>query len=234
MADYDISDQRTIPFVARIEHYYTPKCVQQNHAQRLSCTRQEKHFIFVAHQTNCAWSSLKPKINWFNFFFLVNSSWKLTESARMLTSANAPLMMPKPKPETYDKICLLSMIRELSATSLRPFSVLRRTLYNPNLNASCKRQKPILQTTFFLCQNEWQITWIKTEQINPIDVYDLSGTKTNQINDENNNAQSQTNAAPTRRIIRIGSLATVSVNIANGGPNAKNVQPKNSGSVISI
>lgn len=52
------------------------------------------------------------------------------------------------------------------------------------------------------------------------------------MNDESSNEHSQTKAAATNMIIRIGSCATVIVNIANDGPNARNVQPKNSGKVI--
>lgn len=57
--------------------------------------------------------------NWRNGFCL-------TESAKMLTRANAPLMMPKPNPDTYAKICLFSTIRELSETICSPFSVSRK------------------------------------------------------------------------------------------------------------
>lgn len=59
-----------------------------------------------------------------------------------------------------------------------------------------------------------------------------NGTKINHINDDNSSEHSQKNAAATNIIIRIGSLAIVNANIASGGPNAKNEQPKNSGTVI--
>lgn len=66
-----------------------------------------------------------------------------------------------------------------------------------------------------------------------MDVYDRNGTNMNQMNDDSSNAHSQTKAAATSTMIRIGSWAMVNVNIANDGPNARNVQPKNSGKVIS-
>lgn len=78
----------------------------------------------------------------------------------------------------------------------------------------------------------WQLTWINTDMMSPIDVYVRNGTKIYQMNDESSNEHSQTKAAATNMIIRIGSCATVIVNIANDGPNARNVQPKNSGKVI--
>lgn len=66
----------------------------------------------------------------------------------------------------------------------------------------------------------------------PMMVISLSGTNTNHTNDDRSNAQSHKNAAAIKIIIRIGSCAIVIVNIANGGPNAKNAHPKNSGNVI--
>lgn len=57
------------------------------------------------------------------FYF---TDFPLTESAKIFTSANAPLIMPKPKPDTYAKICLFSTIRELSDTNWSPFSVSRK------------------------------------------------------------------------------------------------------------
>lgn len=65
-----------------------------------------------------------------------------------------------------------------------------------------------------------------------MDVYDRNGTNMNQMNDDNSNEHNQTKAAATSTMIRIGSWAMVNVNIANDGPNASNVQPKNSGKVI--
>lgn len=73
---------------------------------------------------------------------------------------------------------------------------------------------------------------MQTETINPNGVNSLSGTNINQTKDDSNREHSQKNAAATKIIIRMGSWAIVNVNIANGGPNAKNVQPKNSGTVI--
>lgn len=75
-------------------------------------------------------------------------------------------------------------------------------------------------------------TWMNTDIISPMDVYDRSGTNINQMNDDSSNEHSQTKAAATNTIMRIGSWAMVNVNIANDGPNARNVQPKNSGKVI--
>lgn len=51
-----------------------------------------------------------------------------TASAKIFTRANRPLMIPKPRPETYARICLFSVTRTLSATSWRPFSVFRSIL----------------------------------------------------------------------------------------------------------
>lgn len=66
----------------------------------------------------------------------------------------------------------------------------------------------------------------------PMMVYSLSGTNMNHTNDDNSSEQSHTNAAATRMIIRMGSCAMVMLNMANGGPKARNAQPKNSGIVI--
>lgn len=66
----------------------------------------------------------------------------------------------------------------------------------------------------------------------PMNVISRNGTSMNQMNDDSKSAQSHTNAAATRIIIRIGSWAMVIVNIASGGPNARKAQPKNSGRVI--
>lgn len=66
----------------------------------------------------------------------------------------------------------------------------------------------------------------------PMIVYSLSGTNTNHTSDDNKSEQSHKNAAATRMITRMGSWATVIVNMANGGPKARNAQPKNSGKVI--
>lgn len=65
-----------------------------------------------------------------------------------------------------------------------------------------------------------------------MEVYDRNGTNINHINDDSSRAHSQTNAAATNTIMRMGSWAMVIVNIANAGPNARKVQPKNSGKVI--
>lgn len=75
-------------------------------------------------------------------------------------------------------------------------------------------------------------TWIAIETIMPNNVKSLNGTIMNQISADSSNAHSQRKAAATKMMMRIGSLAMVSVNIANGGPNARNAHPKNSGSVI--
>lgn len=65
-----------------------------------------------------------------------------------------------------------------------------------------------------------------------MDVYDRNGSNMYQMNDDSSNEHSQTKAAATSTMMRIGSWAMVNVNIANDGPNARNVQPKNSGKVI--
>lgn len=75
-------------------------------------------------------------------------------------------------------------------------------------------------------------TWMQIEMIIPIIVTSRSGTNKNQMNDDSKSAQSHTNAAATKIMIRIGSWATVMVNMANGGPKARKAQPKNSGKVI--
>ena len=54
----------------------------------------------------------------------------------------------------------------------------------------------------------------------------------NHKSDDNKNDSSQKKALAIRIIILIGSLTIVKVNIARGGPNARNVQPKNSIIVI--
>lgn len=77
-----------------------------------------------------------------------------------------------------------------------------------------------------------KFTWIKIEIIIPIAVYSLSGTKMNHTSDDIKSEQSHKNAAATKMITRIGSWAMVIVNMANGGPKARNAQPKNSGNVI--
>lgn len=73
---------------------------------------------------------------------------------------------------------------------------------------------------------------MQIEIIIPMIVTSRNGTNMNQMNDDSKSEQSHTNAAATRIIIRIGSWAMVIVNIANGGPNARKAQPKNSGKVI--
>lgn len=73
---------------------------------------------------------------------------------------------------------------------------------------------------------------MRTDIIIPKAVTSLIGTKMNQTSDDNNNEQSHRKAAATNMITRIGSCATVIVNIAKGGPNARNAHPKNSGKVI--
>lgn len=73
---------------------------------------------------------------------------------------------------------------------------------------------------------------MQIETIIPMIVKSRNGTNINQMNDDSKSEQSHTNAAATRIIIRIGSCAMVIVNIANGGPNARKAQPKNSGKVI--
>lgn len=83
-----------------------------------------------------------------------------------------------------------------------------------------------------LCQIQCSITWMQMEMIIPMNVISRNGTKMNHMNDDSKRAQSHTNAAATRIIIRIGSWAMVIENIASGGPNARNAQPKNSGKVI--
>lgn len=65
-----------------------------------------------------------------------------------------------------------------------------------------------------------------------MDVYDRNGTNMNQMNDDRSSEHSQTKAAATSTMMRMGSLAMVNANIAKDGPNARNVQPKNSGKVI--
>lgn len=73
---------------------------------------------------------------------------------------------------------------------------------------------------------------MKIDTIIPKIVISLSGTTMNQTSDESKREQSHKNAAATKMITRIGSCATVIVNMANGGPNARNAHPKNSGKVI--
>lgn len=70
------------------------------------------------------------------------------------------------------------------------------------------------------------------EMIIPKAVTSRNGKITNQMNDDSKSEQSHKKAAATKIIIRIGSWATVIVNMANGGPNARNAHPKNSGNVI--
>ena len=50
--------------------------------------------------------------------------------------------------------------------------------------------------------------------------------------DDKSNETSQKKEAAMRMMIRMGSWAIVSVNIAIGGPKARNEQPKNSTTVI--
>lgn len=52
--------------------------------------------------------------------------------------------------------------------------------------------------------------------------------------DDSSSEQSHRKAAATKMIIRMGSWAIDNVNIANGGPNARQAQPKNSAAVIAL
>lgn len=72
------------------------------------------------------------------------------------------------------------------------------------------------------------------DTIIPKMVTSLSGTTINQTSDDSKREQSHKNAAATKIIIRIGSCATVIMNMANGGPNARKAHPKNSGKVIVV
>lgn len=73
---------------------------------------------------------------------------------------------------------------------------------------------------------------MKTDRTSPMDVYARNGTNMNQMNDDRSSEHSQTKAAATSTMMRMGSWAMVNVNMANAEPNARNVQPKNSGKVI--
>lgn len=74
------------------------------------------------------------------------------------------------------------------------------------------------------------------EIITPTIKASKNGFRRNQIRDENNNESSQKNEDAIKIIILMGSLlfAKVKINMDNTGPNTKNVQPKNSATVIFI
>lgn len=130
-----------------------------------------------------------------------------TASASTLTKEKAPLMIPNPNPATYARICLLLVIcSELSVTFFRPLSAFLRSLYIRNLKTSCR----------------------STENTRPNASLLRKGITMNHKSDDIKNDSSQKKALAIRIIILIGSLAIVKANIARGGPNARNVQPKNS------
>lgn len=135
-----------------------------------------------------------------------------TASATTLTKLNAPLIIPNPSPLTYARICLFSDICALlsSVIFFNPPSALRKILYMMYRN----------------------ISWKITEKTNPNTSLLRKGTTINHRNDDNNNESNQKNAAAINMIILTGSQAIVNINMARGGPKAKNVQPKNSETVI--
>lgn len=67
----------------------------------------------------------------------------------------------------------------------------------------------------------------------PNERYDRKGTTANQTSEDIKNARSHPKAAAIMMMMRTGSLATVSANIASGAPNASREQLKNSARVIS-
>lgn len=76
------------------------------------------------------------------------------------------------------------------------------------------------------------LTWKNIEKTSPKLKYSRSGTIANQNIEDISSDSSHTNAAAIKIIIRMGSWAIVKMNIASGGPKAKNVHPKNSETVI--
>lgn len=66
---------------------------------------------------------------------------------------------------------------------------------------------------------------MKTENTIPKAGTVRNGTTANHIIDDINNDSNHTNAAAINMIIRIGSWAIENINMANGGPNAKKLQP---------
>lgn len=73
---------------------------------------------------------------------------------------------------------------------------------------------------------------MKTEKTKPNARSPRSGITTNHHREDRSSDTSQKNAAAINIIILTGSWAIVNKNIANGGPNARNAQPKNSTNVI--
>lgn len=77
-------------------------------------------------------------------------------------------------------------------------------------------------------------SWNNTENTNPNARWFWSGTTAYQSTDDKSKEISQKKALAINMIILIGSLATVNVNMANGGPKAKKAQPKKSIIVIFV
>jgi hypothetical protein len=82
-----------------------PECVQKDHEESLCGTGQEK-VLGAGFQAHCCWTDLKIAGKLIRDTREPGSSI-LTESARILTIWNKPLIIPIPSPDTYAKICLL-------------------------------------------------------------------------------------------------------------------------------
>lgn len=78
------------------------------------------------------------------------------------------------------------------------------------------------------------LTCMITAKTIPNASWDRRGTTANHTRDDTRNESSQANAAAIMMMMRTGSLAMVSANIAKGAPNASNEQLKNSARVIFV
>lgn len=108
-------------------------------------------------------------------------------AARIFTSEKAPLIRPKPKPETYESKWVLVVIAEFESVTWRsPCSDLRRILYTKYLNTS----------------------WKQMEVSTPNQIQSFFG-KTNHRIDEKSREQSQKNELAIRIMMRIGSFIMV-------------------------
>lgn len=83
-----------------------------------------------------------------------------------------------------------------------------------------------------VCKSYLKPSWNNTEKTRPNARCSCRGTTAYQSTDDSSREMSQKKALAISMIILMGSAATVNVNMASGGPKAKQAQPKKSITVI--